>query len=227
MLHTLRTTTARTIAGPRWLGAALLAALAAFAWLVPVLSDADPARQNLRAILSPPGDLHWLGTDPFGRSMLARLAAAIRLSLGLAALSVVSAAVPGVILGIIAGWRGGFADRALGLVADVVLALPGLLLVLLLAALAPGSYWTLYVGISLVLWVEYFRVVRATTRTLVTSPQIEASRLRRTSSAATCGPRSGRPCSPCAPSGRRARSWRWRRSASSASVCGRRRRSWV
>lgn len=159
------------------LGATLLALLLAFAWLVPWLIDTDPARQQLTRILQLPSFAEPLGTDHLGRSMLARLAAAIRLSLGMALLSVVTAAVPGVLLGVLAGWRGGWTDRLLGSLADACLALPGLLLVLLLVAIAPGNFWSLYVGISLMLWIEYFRVVRARTRTLVTSPQLEASRL--------------------------------------------------
>lgn len=159
------------------LGATLLALLLAFAWLAPWLIDTDPARQQLTRILQLPSLAEPLGTDHLGRSMLARLAAAIRLSLGMALLSVVTAAVPGVLLGVLAGWRGGWTDRLLGSLADACLALPGLLLVLLLVAIAPGNFWSLYVGISLMLWIEYFRVVRARTRTLVTSPQLEASRL--------------------------------------------------
>lgn len=160
----------------RW-GLALLVLLAAFAWLVPTLLDIDPNRQNLIATLAPPGEAHPLGTDHLGRSMLGRLALAIQLSLGLSVLSVASAVLPGLTFGVIAGWRGGWWDRGLGVLADCVLAMPGLLLVLMLAAIAPGNFWTLYVGISLVLWVEIFRVVRAATRTLIVSPQVQASRL--------------------------------------------------
>lgn len=159
------------------IGLGILAGIAAFAWGVPLAGGGDPNSQNLGAILAAPSWAEPLGTDHLGRSMLARLAAAVRLSLGLAGLGVVSAAVPGVLLGVAAGWLGGWVDRGLGVLADAVLALPGLLLVLLLSALAPGAFWALYVGIALVLWVEYFRVVRATTRTLAASPQIEASRL--------------------------------------------------
>lgn len=166
-----------TLNGRQRLGATLLALLLAFAWLVPWLFEADPARQQLTRILQLPTLAEPLGTDHLGRSLLARLASAVRLSLGMALLSVTSAAVPGVILGVIAGWRGGWLDRVLGTLADACLALPGLLLVLLLVAIAPGNFWALYVGISLVLWIEYFRVVRARTRVLVASPQLEASRL--------------------------------------------------
>ncbi|MCC4264395.1 ABC transporter permease [Oceanimonas baumannii] len=159
------------------LGAALLLALALFGIGLPLLTELDPARQNYSQILAGPSLAEPLGTDHLGRSMLARMSSAVQLSLGLSLFGVLTAAVPGVLLGVLAGWRGGWVDRTLGVLADTLLALPGLLLVLLLVAIAPGNFWTLYVGIALVLWIEYFRVVRLTTRTLMASPQIEASRL--------------------------------------------------
>ncbi|ANG62779.1 ABC transporter permease [Marinobacterium aestuarii] len=159
------------------LGVGLLLALALLGFGLPLISDLDPARQNLSQILAAPSLAEPFGTDHLGRSMLARMASAVQLSLGLALLGVVTAAVPGVLLGVLAGWRGGWVDRCLTVLADTLLALPGLLLVLLLVAIAPGSFWALYVGIALVLWIEYFRVVRQTTVRLMVSPQIEASRL--------------------------------------------------
>lgn len=161
----------------RLAGAALLATIVAFALLGPLLTSHDPARQDLMRVLEPPSLLHPLGTDHLGRSMLARLAAATRLSLGTALLAVGSAAILGNVLGVLAAWRGGWVDRLCGAAAEAVLALPGLLLVLLLAALAPGSYLPLYLGLSIVLWVEYFRVVRATSSVILAGPQVEASRL--------------------------------------------------
>ncbi|HAY10674.1 MAG TPA: ABC transporter permease, partial [Thauera sp.] len=72
---------------------------------------------------------------------------------------------------------GGWLERACVVLADSVLALPGLLLVLLLATLAPGAFWPLYLGLALAFWVEYFRVVRASARSILASPAVEASRL--------------------------------------------------
>ena len=115
--------------------------------------------------------------DLAGRSVLARLAHAARLSLGLALLAALTAAVPGVLLGVAASWRGGRIERALVMLADAVLSVPGLLLVLLFAALAPGRHWALYIGLSLSLWVEYFRVCRAASRQVLASDAVQASRL--------------------------------------------------
>lgn len=164
--------------GPaRWVGFALLAFLAVCAIAGPDLVGADPAKQSLRDTLQTPSASHILGTDHLGRDMAARLLSAAQLSLMLAALSVVTAGVPGCALGILAAWAGGWTERLLTIFADAVLALPGLLLVLMLAAIAPGSWWALYVGISLTLWVEYFRYTRQRARIVLAEPAVEASKL--------------------------------------------------
>ena len=80
-------------------------------------------------------------------------------------------------LGIAAAWRRGWLEQFANVLCNSILALPGLLLVLMFAAIAPGSWWTLYVGISLTLWVEYYRFTRQRARTLLSSPAVEASKL--------------------------------------------------
>ncbi|MFR0673489.1 ABC transporter permease [Enterobacterales bacterium AW_CKDN230030176-1A_HGKHYDSX7] len=162
---------------PRLIGYALLALLVTLAVLVPLLWGLDIGRQDYTAILSLPSAAHPLGTDHLGRDMLARLASAVRLSLGLAVVSVLTAAVPGVLLGILAAWKGGLTDKCLGLVAELFLALPGLLLVLLVVAILPGSFIALYGAVALVLWIEYFRMTRALARTVLASPAVTATRL--------------------------------------------------
>lgn len=161
----------------RLAGAILLAAIAGFAVLGPWLIAADPNRQDLGNILAPFGGSHPLGTDQLGRSMLARLAAASRLSLTLAAATVAGAAVTGVLLGLLAAAGGRLADRALSLVADGVMALPSVLLVLLFASLGPGNFVFIYLGLASYQWVEYFRVVRAVAAAELRRPHVEAARL--------------------------------------------------
>ncbi|MBF9267444.1 ABC transporter permease, partial [Acidovorax cattleyae] len=90
----------------RW-GLLILGLLAAFAALGPALLGIDPARQSLADSLLPPGSAHWLGTDLFGRSTVARLAHAAQLSLGLSLAASASAALAGVLLGVAASWSGG------------------------------------------------------------------------------------------------------------------------
>ncbi len=159
------------------LGYAMMAGLAIAALGGPALIGADPAKQSLLATLQSPSIAHPLGTDHLGRDMAARLLSGAQLSLSLAFLSVITAGLPGAILGVLAAWFGGWTDRILGAFADAVLALPGLLLVLMLAAISPGSWWALYAGISLTLWVEYFRYTRQRARISLAEPSVEASRM--------------------------------------------------
>lgn len=161
----------------RTVGRLVLLIVAAFSILGPVLIGFDPAHQSLSESLTAPNTLHWVGTDLLGRSVLARLASAAQLSLGLALLAAVTAAVPGVLLGLMASWYGGRIERALVMLADAALSIPGLLLVLLLASLAPGQHWPLYVGLSLSMWVEYFRFSRTAARPVLAGDAVQASRL--------------------------------------------------
>lgn len=167
----------RLLRPARLAGLLLLALLALFALAVPLLLEGSPTRQNLLHTLQPPGGGYLLGTDHLGRDLALRLAGAIRVSLGIALVTTAFGALLGVGLGILAGARGGLLDRLLSALADMVLALPGLLLVLLLVAIAPGAFWPLYLGISLVLWIEYFRMARAAAIRISASPAVEASRL--------------------------------------------------
>lgn len=161
----------------RAFGLGILATLIAFAAFTPMVWNVDIAKQDYSAILAGPGSTHLLGTDHLGRDMLARLAAAVRLSLGLALVSVVTAALPGVLLGILAAWKGGMTDKCLGLLTEMFLALPGLLLVLLIVAIFPGSFTALYGAVALVLWIEYFRMTRALSLSVLSSPAVAATRL--------------------------------------------------
>lgn len=161
----------------RMIGVGLMGLLAIAAIGGPALVGLDPAKQSLLHTLESPSLAHPLGTDNLGRDMAARLLSGAQLSLSLAFLSVITAGLPGTLLGVAAAWFGGWPDRLLGAFADAVLALPGLLLVLMLAAISPGSWWALYAGISLTLWVEYFRYTRQRARIVLAEPSVEASKL--------------------------------------------------
>lgn len=158
-------------------GCLLLLSILVVGLTQPLFHNRPMHATDLQNALLGPSLVEPFGTDHLGRSMFVRIGFAIRLSLGLALISVITAVVPGILLGVIAGWKGGTIDKTISLLADAVAALPGLLLILLISALAPGSFLVLYIAISLVLWLEYFRVVRAQTRILSTSSHIESSRM--------------------------------------------------
>jgi len=156
-------------------GLILLISLLVFSCLVGWFSPYSIDEQNLAIRLASPDSLHWLGTDNFGRDMMTRLASAILLSFSLSLLCVISSLLLGVSLGVSAAWVGGRFEQSLNIVINILLALPGLVLVLMLVAMAPGSFAVLYLAISLVQWTEYYRVSRAMTRTLINSPELQLS----------------------------------------------------
>ena len=161
----------------RRLGLACLALLAFAALLGPLLWPVDPLAQNLRAFLQPPSMAHPLGTDHLGRDVLARVLSGAAHSLGLAALSVALAASIGIALGLVAAARGGWTDTLIMRLADLVLAMPGLLLALLLAGLMGGGIVPLLLGINLTLWPPFARMTRAVALTNLQAAHVEAARL--------------------------------------------------
>ncbi len=157
------------------LGAYLLLLLLLFALLPPLFGYNFGMQQQLENPFGSPSWQHPLGSDQFGRDMLSRLSSAIRLSFFLSIICVLSSAFIGTTLGVIAAWAGKHYDSALNFIANTIMSLPGLVLVLLFAAISPGSFLLLYIGISMTLWVEYFRVVRASVKPLIHSPALQAS----------------------------------------------------
>lgn len=137
----------------------------------------DPAIQNLDQSLAAPSTSHWLGTDHLGRDLLARLGEAVRVSFWLALGSALLAVGLGTVLGLCAAWQRGLTERLLCLCADGVAAIPGLLWVLLVAALAPGQKWALYSGLVLTAWVEFFRLVRSRASMTLAGDAVQAGRL--------------------------------------------------
>jgi len=160
----------------RW-GVALFAILVMYAIAAPLLMEGDASSQDLNQVLHIPNGRYWLGTDHFGRNMWLRLADALQLSLWLALLCVLTSTIVGVFFGVISAIGPKWLDRLLDMMVTLILALPGLVLVLILAAIVPGSFLMIYVAISLIQWIDYFRVTRAITQRLVDSPEVESSRL--------------------------------------------------
>ncbi|GAD88232.1 putative ABC transporter permease protein [Vibrio halioticoli NBRC 102217] len=157
------------------MGLLILVSLFAFSIVTGWLSPYSIEEQNLSMRLMLPNSEHWLGTDHFGRDMATRVASAIALSFSLSLLCVFTSSILGVALGVCSAWSGGRIEQGLDVIVNILLALPGLVLVLLLSAIAPGSFLVLFLAIALVQWVEYYRVTRAITKTLISSPERQLS----------------------------------------------------
>jgi peptide/nickel transport system permease protein len=129
-----------TASGPGFaMAVGVLFLLVLTAVLAPLLAPGDPYEVRLSDSLAPPSPEHLLGADDSGRDILSRLIYGARTSL-LGPLAVVAlSTVFGVAIGLVAGWRGGWADAVLSRAQEVVFAFPGLLVaVLVVAVLGPG-----------------------------------------------------------------------------------------
>jgi peptide/nickel transport system permease protein len=127
--------------------------------------------------LRAPGAQHLLGTDEQGRDVFTRVIYGMRTSVWAAAVVIASGIVIGGTIGLLAGIAGGVLDAGLMRLTDLFLALPGPLLVLaIVAALGPGIRNTL-IGISVIWWPYYARIVRGQVRATMALPHVEAARL--------------------------------------------------
>ncbi len=148
-------------------GAVILVVLAILAAFAPQLAPHDPARQDLRARLSPPAwtaegtTAHIFGTDQLGRDILSRVIYGTRVSLLVGVSVVLIASVVGTALGLLAGFIGGRVDAILMRTVDVFLAFPFLLLAIIFMAMLGASLGNIILVLSITGWVEYARVVRS------------------------------------------------------------------
>jgi peptide/nickel transport system permease protein len=153
-----------------------LGLLAVGAILAPVLSGIDPNLVDLGGRLHGPSAGHPLGQDALGRDVLARLLHGARISLGVGALSVLLALLLGTALGTLAGLRGGWLDEGLTRLIDVLLAFPGLLLAIALAAVLGPSVRNVVFALVLLGWTSYARLVRAEVSSVRRRAFVEAAR---------------------------------------------------
>jgi len=169
---------------------ALLIALVASVVAIPALSHQDPLAIGdvLSLRLLPPftrdahGVFHLLGTDRFGRDLFVRMMLAGRISLAVGLAGSLFASGLGTIVGAIAAWIGGWADRILMAVGDALLALPRLVLLLVCAALWRPGVATVVVVLVATGWMGVARLVRAELLGVRTQPYVDAATARGASS---------------------------------------------
>ena len=115
----------------------------------------------MSSAFAPPDETLLLGADQLGRDMLSRLIHGARYSLFIGLFVVTGALFVGVILGVLAGYFGGWVDAAIMRVMDVILAFPSLLLALVLVAILGPGLFNAMIAIALVLQPHFARLVRA------------------------------------------------------------------
>ncbi|WP_102349675.1 nickel ABC transporter permease subunit NikC [Bacillus sp. Marseille-P3661] len=145
--------------------------------LAPWLAPNDPIAVNLAHKLQKPSLDYPLGTDHLGRCTLSRILYGARISLGFATLIFISALTIGLIIGIIAGYKGGWVDQLLMRFGDGLMAIPSLLFVLGFVGIWGAGLKQVVLGLILVQWVYYARVIRGMVLSLKEENYITAARI--------------------------------------------------
>ena len=132
----------------------------------PLLPVGDPAAIGVGIRLSPPGPDWLLGTDNLGRTLLPRVLQGIRVTFILATAPVLITALLAAVIGMLAGYLGGWFDGLVARLADVLFSFPSFLLGLLMVAIMGPGVPGILVAIILITLPLMVRVVRATTLTI-------------------------------------------------------------
>ena len=160
------------------IGLGIVALLVLISIFADFLFDYNPVviKQNTAIRLQTPSAAHWLGTDEFGRDILARLVHGSRVSLSVGVGAVSIALLIGGSLGAIAGFYGGKIDNVIMRIMDIFLAVPSLLLsITIVSALGP-SIFNLMLAIAISSVPGYARIVRASVLTVKDQEFVEAAK---------------------------------------------------
>lgn len=157
------------------IGAFIVVAFCLLAIAAPLITPYDPYATDASVARISSSSEHWLGTDDLGRDYLSRLIYGARWSLGTTVAATVVVVIIGVTVGLTAGYFGGLIDDALMRVVDVLLAFPSLVLALAIVGMLGPSLRNVMIGVVVVWWVEYARVVRGLTLSIKEREYITAA----------------------------------------------------
>jgi peptide/nickel transport system permease protein len=145
--------------------------------LAPLVAPYGPNVSSLTAELQGPSWHHLLGTDELGRDILSRLLYGGRTTLLAAAVATAIATFLGTALGVIGGYRGRLADRFVSIWADVLLAMPALVILIVVVSVYQSSLYPAMLALGVLLSAAPTRVLRSVTLAVREDPYIEAARV--------------------------------------------------
>ncbi len=158
------------------IGVTILVIWVLVAIFAPLIAPSNPIAQNYKELL-PPNAHNWFGTDSVGRDILSRVVYGARITLPLSIMLVILAMIVGTIIGAIAGYFGGWVDAALMRLTDVVLAFPGIILAMAVAAALGAELRNAVFAVVLVAWPTYARLVRGLILSSKNADYVTSSRL--------------------------------------------------
>lgn len=159
------------------LGLTILVLLVLATIFAGAIAPHNPDAQISGASLQPPSSRFLLGTDVYGRDILSRILYGGRISLSIGLISVAIAASSGVVLGLISGYYGRWVDTLIMRFMDMLLALPGLLLALVIVAMLGPSIKNVMIAVGTSAVPAFTRVVRGSMLSAREAVYVEAARV--------------------------------------------------
>ena len=156
-------------------GATLFGAIVLMALLADLIAPHDPLRNNFRYRLGAPNDVHWLGTDRAGRDVLSRIVHGSQVSLRIGLMVVLITGVCGAVIGGLAGYFRHL-DNVVMRIMDAMMAFPGILLAIAIAAVLGPSEFNAVLALSITYTPRTARVARAAVLVVREMPYVEAAR---------------------------------------------------
>ena len=156
---------------------ALFFVFALLAAIGPAIAPYDPLASDTAQALKGPTAAHWFGTDQLGRDILSRIVVATRLDLGIAVTSVALAFGFGTLLGLAAGYLGGWVDRIVGRAVDTIMAFPLFVLAMGIVAALGNSVENIIYATAIINLPIYARLARAEANVRRDAGYVEAARL--------------------------------------------------
>ncbi|MDY5021695.1 MAG: ABC transporter permease [Blautia sp.] len=157
-------------------GSVILLLFILMAVFAPLIAPYDPFFMDYSAPLSPPSAAHLFGTDNMGRDILSRIIYGARISLQVSLVSVSIATAAGVLLGVLAGYFGKWADSLISRILEVMFAFPEVLLALLIMSILGSSLNNIMIAIGIVYTPIFARITRGAVLTVKDSLYVEAAK---------------------------------------------------
>lgn len=164
-------------------GLSIVLALVFVAILAPYIAPYDPIALSLSNRLASPSLSHLLGTDELGRDILSRIIYGTGVALKIMIIVLAIDLPLGVLLGIVAGYFGGWIDEIIMRTADIFMAFPRLILAMAIGAALGPSLVNTMIAIAITMWPAYARLARGETLSIKERTFIEAEKALGTSKA--------------------------------------------
>lgn len=151
----------------------VMAVIIGSAIFAPWIAPYDPMHVVPEEILQGSSAAHLLGTDALGRDILSRMIYGARTSVAFAAAAAFCTMIVGLCLGMAGGYFGGFLDKAIQCMVALFQGLPGMSLMIAIAAVLPESDARLIIAVTVTSWTGFSRIVRSEVLRIRSEPYIE------------------------------------------------------